>query len=446
MVASAFITLFILCIAIDLLIHRDPLSPVCLFCSLWVVISTLSSLSLFGFTGYSDRTMILFGIGVLAFVAGAFPASLMAPKSHNLHEAKAADSAISADLDAQLRLDYKPLKLLLLVVCIGTAFSLYYTLRMLSSGASIGDVRMGLLGYSDEVTITNPVVYGFVTYICGPIKTVLLPLSIIYIVNGRHLGFSIVTLLNILAGVASSGGRITILYAIIQAVAVIRYYGISISRKTKRRIIALVALGIALIAFLTLARGSSSILYSIYSYFSVPFAIFSRCTDVVDNAGFHSYGASFLYPLFYVINALSSFLGVDSSFLSDLVYYVGYPQDTWFAGVFPSGVFNAFSSLFYFFYMDFRESGIVLFSAVFGAIAGFIYSRAMRWRDSRFFLWYLLMTQAIFGSFMIWQLGNTKFFLSMFILFALQKKRRQAALHPNRDEAASKVLCGGGVE
>lgn len=446
MVALAFITLFLLCIVVDLLIHRDPLSPVCLFCSLWVAISVFSSLSMFGFTGYSDRTMVLVGTGVLAFVAGAFPMSLMAPKTHRRDEGKIVDSAIATDLDVQLSLDYKLLKFLLLVVSVGTVFSLFYTLRMLSSGAGITDVRMGLLGYSDEATISNPIVNGFVTYICGPIKTVLLPLAIVYIVNGRHVGFSIITLLNIVAGAVSSGGRITILYAIIQVVAVIRYYGISISRRTKRRIFALVALGLALIVILTLARGSSSIVYSIYSYFSIPFAIFARCADVVDKAGFYSYGASFLYPLFYVVNALFNALGLESPFLSNLVYYVGFPQDTWFAGIFPSGVFNAFSSLFYFFYMDFRELGIFLFSAAFGAIAGLVYSRAMRWHDSRSFLWYLLIAQALFASFMIWQLGNTKFFLSMFILFVLQRRRRRSALVVARDDTLSKVLCGGGAE
>lgn len=446
MMAPAFITLFILFIVVDLLINRDPLSPVCLFCSLWVVISIFSSLSLFGFTGYSDRTMVLVGIGVLAFVVGAFPMSLIAPKSHRRNELETVDSTIAADLEMRLHLDYRLLKFLLLVVCVGTVFSLYYTFRMLSSGAGIGDVRMGLLGYSDEATISNPVVNGFVNYICGPIKTVLLPLAIVYIVNGKHIGFSIIALLNILLGVVSSGGRITVLYAIIQAVAAIRYYGILISRKTKRRIIVLVVLGIALVAFLTIVRGSASIVYSIYSYFSIPFAIFSRCADVVDRANFHSYGASFLYPFFYVVNAFSGALGIESSFLADLVYYVGYPQDTWFASIFPSGVFNAFSSLFYFFYMDFREPGIVLLSGAFGVIAGLVYSKATRWGDSRFFLWYLLIAQSIFGSFMIWQLGNTKFFLSVFILCFLLRNRRRTGFVAARNNTPFRGYYGSGVE
>lgn len=60
--------------------------------------------------------------------------------------------------------------------------------------------------------------------------------------------------------------------------------------------------------------------------------------------------------------------------------------------------------------------GVAIFSFLYGVIVTFVYKQAFKYRKQKYFLWYLLLLQTIFGSFIIWQLGNTKFFVSISIL------------------------------
>lgn len=166
---------------------------------------------------------------------------------------------------------------------------------------------------------------------------------------------------------------------------------------------------------LTSLRTSQNFLQAIYAYFTLPVGLFSYYTSIVDVNNFESFGAATFYPLFYVLASVASFFGAKTSFLDNLIYYVGLPQETWTSTLFPTGSYNAFCSLFYFFYLDFRIIGIVLFSLLYGFISGYIYKKQRTRTNDTWFIFYLLILRTIVGSFMIFQLGNTKFFVSLFI-------------------------------
>ncbi|WP_404841592.1 hypothetical protein [Bifidobacterium pseudocatenulatum] len=173
--------------------------------------------------------------------------------------------------------------------------------------------------------------------------------------------------------------------------------------------------GIVMLFVLTSLRTSQNFLQAIYAYFTLPVGLFSYYTSIVDVNNFESFGAATFYPLFYVLASVISFFGAKTSFLDNLIYYVGLPQETWTSTLFPTGSYNAFCSLFYFFYLDFRIIGIVLFSLLYGFISGYVYKKQRTRTNDTWFIFYLLILRTIVGSFMIFQLGNTKFFVSLFI-------------------------------
>lgn len=398
---------------IDYLINRDIFSPATMFTLLWSFICLLASLRLFDFMGYADEAVQVILCGMVAFAVGC---SLAGGRIRQpLYEGVRKNDKPKGKLHLNMRFLY----LVLALVCVGSLLSLSYSLTAYSAGASVSDVRMSLLGYSSKEVISNPLVEAYIMYFCGPAKTALMPIALMFMIKKRHLKFVAIVFLCIVSGIVSSGGRIVILYAIIELLALMKYYRSSISERAKRGFVVASTVGIIAIVAITTLRGND-ILRSAYAYFAIPVALLQNYINLIDASGFQTYGAAGLYPLFYILNALSSFLDTDFDFLNKLVYYVGLPQNTWVGGIFPTGVYNAFCSLFYFFYMDFRTIGVVLFSFVYGLVSGSVYRRAILCKDENSFLWYLLILYSIFGSFIIWQLGNTKFFVSALIVFLAQ--------------------------
>lgn len=64
-------------IYLDYSAHKDISSPVIVFTSLWLFICTLASLRLYGFTGYSEKTIGYITCGSMAFSLGAFSSTLV---------------------------------------------------------------------------------------------------------------------------------------------------------------------------------------------------------------------------------------------------------------------------------------------------------------------------------------------------------------------------------
>ncbi|WP_368097132.1 O-antigen polymerase [Bifidobacterium pseudocatenulatum] len=400
----------------DYFAHKDISSPVIVFTSLWLFICTLASLRLYGFTGYSEKTIGYITCGSVAFSLGAFSSTLVNKQTtKQTRYAHLRGKNLQTSDGNQQQLCFTFLEIILALACVGSALSLFYSLNAFRSGASYMEVRGSRLGYNDEQAFSNPIVGLFVTYFCGPAMTVLIPIAIVFLFKKQHKKFSLIVFLCALADVISSGGRIQIIYIVSQLIAAFFYYRKTISSKTKKIIKNATIVGIVMLFVLTSLRTSQNFLQAIYAYFTLPVGLFSYYTSIVDVNNFESFGAATFYPLFYVLASVISFFGAKTSFLDNLIHYVGLPQETWTSTLFPTGSYNAFCSLFYFFYLDFRIIGIVLFSLLYGFISGYVYKKQRTRTNDTWFIFYLLILRTIVGSFMIFQLGNTKFFVSLFI-------------------------------
>lgn len=405
-----------LLILVDQLLHRNICSPITVFCGLWAVISLLVSLRLFGFDGFDENAINLVLLGVLGFGAGCLLVEAMYSRS-------AANKAVGTDIRPDDPLfNMGLLRAILFLVCVGQLISLLTTLVSFSQGATYVDVRGARLGYSDDQYFSNPIISAYVNYFCGPALGMLIPVAIVLWFAGKHRKFCCVVLLCAVSGVVSSGGRITLVYLAIQLVAALLFFRIKVSAKVKRRVFIAVATGAVAVVGLTVMRSGTSFLESAYSYFAVPIGLLSSFTEYVDATGFVSFIGAFLYPLFYVANAVTGAFGIEIEYLDELVYYVALPQETWVGGLFPGRSYNAFASLFYYFYLDLREPGVIIFSFVYGAMMAVAYRKSFINRSLSWMVWYLLALQSMFGSFIIWQLGGTKFFVSLLLLFLVQRR------------------------
>jgi oligosaccharide repeat unit polymerase len=301
-------------------------------------------------------------------------------------------------------------------------------------------VRGSLLNYNDAQIIDNRIISYFIMYFVGPAQVVLLPLAILFTFNKTRKRFSLIVYLCVVSGIISSGGRITLLYSIAQMIAVAFYFKVNISKKAKRNIvIASIALLIAII-ILTNLRTRSGLWFSIYSYFSAPVVMLSEYMRVADSMKIQTFGGATLYPFMYIANAVTDVLGMNIKYLNNLVYYVGLPQRQWIE-LFPGRAYNAFCSMFYFFYLDFRYVGVIVVSFIYGGVTSYVYKKSFKERSQKYLLWYLLLLQTIVASFTIWQLGNTKFFVSILILLVsgIKMKKEKPVSDPSRQKNAKKL-------
>ncbi|MFR3508055.1 MAG: O-antigen polymerase [Bifidobacterium pseudocatenulatum] len=304
-----FFIISVFTIYLDYSAHKDISSPVIVFTSLWLFICTLASLRLYGFTGYSEKTIGYITCGSVAFSLGAFSSTLVNKQAvKQTRYASLHGKTLQTSDSNQQQLCFTFLEIILALACVGSALSFFSSLNALRSGASYMEVRGSRLGYNDEQVFSNPIVGLFVTYFCGPAMTVLTPVAIIFLFKKQHRKFSLIVFLCVLMNTVSSGGRIQIIYIALQLVAAFLYYRRAISAKTKRTVTIAVIAGIIALFILTSLRTNQNFSQSIYTYFTLPVGLFSYYTSIVDINNFESFGAATFYPPFYVLASVATFL------------------------------------------------------------------------------------------------------------------------------------------
>ncbi|WP_278531425.1 O-antigen polymerase [Enterococcus asini] len=413
----AILGLFVifLLILLDFSMNRNVFSPVVIFSSLFVFIICLAKLQLYGIADFSERSVLLIELGVICFDIGCI---IICELFKNYRKKNIKKVEYAKDLN----LNWKIVNILTVIATFGSIISLFYMTRFLITGGTYIRLRYALLGYNNEPPlIANGALRFLTSYVTVPVLYALIPFTLICFVKREKKLFSYIVFANLVLTIVTTGGRIALIYTVIQFLAVLAYSNIRISKKTKRTVIAFVGIAFSAVIVLSLVRSSHSLFKSIYSYFSVPVVLFSTWMDRADSAGMYSYGLSFIYPFTYLLNSLTNFFNMPIEFLNNVVSWQSLPQDVWIM-VFPDQPLNAFCTLFYFFYQDFRSFGVCFFSFLFGLFSGFYYSRAYLFKSLKYFSVYLLVIKAIVGSFMIWQLGSTSFFMS-WVLFMCCFKR-----------------------
>ncbi len=182
-----FFIISVFTIYLDYSAHKDISSPVIVFTSLWLFICTLASLRLYGFTGYSEKTIGYITCGSMAFSLGAFSSTLVNKQTtKQTRYAHLRGKNLQTSDGNQQQLCFTFLEIILALACAGSALSLFYSLNAFRSGASYMEVRGSRLGYNDEQAFSNPIVGLFVTYFCGPAMTVLIPIAIVFLFKKQH--------------------------------------------------------------------------------------------------------------------------------------------------------------------------------------------------------------------------------------------------------------------
>ncbi len=360
--------------ALVYVIDRNWYNPVCVFSILWLVLTLLYGLQLFGIKSARESTFSIVLVGLISFVVG-YLFSMIFRKRQTAAFGIRVD-CISAGANQNL------LKVAVSIVAIYYIFEALMILRLLSSGVSLFDIRTAFQGYASYsfsdvlLSLRSGALYSWFII---PLYNTCVVLAAINLFYGRRDPYVILaSLFCVLVRTLFEGSRFAIynLAIFVFFSFLISKKKIVISRKTKKVLVGVIALGVVLVLAVTVTRissGEKTIAEELYMYMTCCFPLLDFWTNSslpMTNGSTSFYGV--LQPFAIVLQNL----GFDTSW-----YTAGADNIARFESFVPirhrgySDNWNAFISAFGYLYVDGGWVGVVLGMSALGLVSGLIYSK-----------------------------------------------------------------------
>lgn len=423
------VAVLFLMLIISVIKERNVYNPLTLFLALWLFVCFLASLLLFNMNPYSDHAPLVILIGVLGYCFGYGFGRKTRIKIRNQIP------IIGFDDSKEYVIRENLLIVLLIIALIVYVIMAISVVGLLAIGYSASTIRE-LYRDSGETAISglaSSLIYGskllkqMDSYIAQPVVLASIPLMSIDIAEkGKITKVVALSIVTIGLSMFVNFGRNNIPMIILSVACAFFIKRKQLSRKAKRRVkyAAFVMLIAAVVFFMYLTNARSSglnpdSLQNIYAYFSIPVPLLDYWIDQVNAANAYSLGFSYISGFVAnIMNVLARFNIIIEPYKISELY--NYNLVDHFIRVFPLYEYNAYVSIFFAFYLDFREFGVLVGSLLYGYIISGVYNKA---KTSNVYLaFYLLLLQSILWSIVRWDFVIVAYCFSFILLRALYKK------------------------
>ena len=405
-------------------IDKKIFNPITLFCGFWAFISQLAVSGQYGMIEVSRLVWQMILLGNASFFIACLVSRIfldgMKLKFRNLEKIKKArgiQSFEETETGGELNKTF-----IYGMLFITMTFSLWLSMKvieLMSKGISYGNIRNYYYGYGDTPPLIESNILGRVNnWIVIP-SIYLLIMVLVFTLIQRKGDKRLISLivLDIFLFVFSSGGRFPLLFLAAEICTMISWKGILLSKKIRRVILffmAILIIGIFAVTKVRLSSSSSDLGFSIYSYFSIPVPLLSYWTNQISLQEVQTYGGMTFYGFFSFIQVFLNRLGMPLEFISNSAVWVNAVQEDWII-IFnqPAKSYNAFVSVFFYFYSDFRMLGVVLGCFVSGVFCYLSYFKAFVKRGYKDILLFLLLVQGVITSMVRWPLAGVSFVIAL---------------------------------
>lgn len=357
----------------------------------------ISALSFDNMILINDETYKLIFMGMFSFAVGCvFPLILIRKNMDTTNN----------NMEVE---NYALLNLICVLIIIFCLYKNVKIIGFLSRGMSWWEIRLmhGIAGDGGIATLKGSnieqVLHDFIVapilYLITP--TVLIDLS----VGKRNKIFNVLAITAmILYSIASVSRAVWAFSIIYLAIILFVYYPeANLSpkiRKWIKRVPFFILVLFGIIMFLSKLRSGDkevSIIYNVLAYLSGGIALFqihlSQPYSLLRTDGFFSF-YGFLHPFFFVLNYFKIFPYPNQiTTVQDIKH-----QLEMFYQVSDHVSMNAYTTLFYNFYIDYGEIGIIVLSLIFGFICMLSYKMFVKYKDLKSFVIFLILTQFILFS------------------------------------------------
>lgn len=386
-------------------LDRSIIRPSNMFVFVWLFISVLFSFKYIEYNNPNNFTYLLIFIGVISFFIGG---------RFSFNATKKADKF---DIDIRKVL---ALQIITIIVYIPETID---TIGDLMLGQTLEDVRIR----SGEMSESSGVIAILKNFILTPFLFLSYPITAyIFLTNkargGKKMLVLIFSMIIVAISVLRLGGRSPILFFLVNFFVVWYFYKntIVISRSVKRVMLIVVSVMVSSFVYASISRGIEDLPRSFYHYFV-------GCIALLDNGvksvSFHTEGiATFSAPI-SIIDTFWRFIGGDELPAMKLILWINnYIEETINVGVDCN--MNAFYSLFFWFYLDYGITGVVILCFLYGLLSDSIYKAAIVNRHFVTIVIFSLIVQGVVFSFIRFQFSTFYYFMA-FLIIPLVIKRKQ---------------------
>lgn len=391
--------------------NRNRHNPMFLFNIEWGLILGLALFNTLGFYTIKEYTAFIILLGVLAFNIGIFCRSKFVDNAYDYN-------IVNVERFIQMPANRLIVEVIFIFPPLYLATKMMKVLPMLQAGLSYGYIRVQY--WTTKTIVTSGFDYFLNNTVCKAFELVLVTYFLLEIfqkrVKIRHL---ILTICTIVLEVFIAGGRMILLETIFAIAIIFSISGISYEipkkfrRRIKRFLYVIVVLGILGIVFMTGDRQSDmSVSGAVLSNSTLCLPLMDHLIDIVHSTGDMTYGFTFFRGIFELICTFTGPLGVFEfpDILTQLDKYTNpfYPISN-------TQTANAYTSMFFDFYLDFRLLGVFVGCLIFGFLIQRAYLRMRDYPSDKNIIIYIIFAKAVLYSFFQWRFMMGSYVLAVIV-------------------------------
>ncbi len=421
-----YITIILLLIVlISFIIHEKSLSnPSVIFSAIWVISLVLSSLGLFGMIEITTKAKFLLGMGVISFIIGTILIYLYYVKKNNTKKEEVEGTCYQEEIN---------FKFVNVILLIGIIFIIPVAIKvtwLLFNGVDYSNIRSMYYSYgSIEPLIKNETFFTIFDWSLAIILSSTTSIIITGISNKKLNKLSLIQLavLTILY-IYTTAGRSQLFIIVIEIVLIYLINPKMINKKIVSNVKKIVISLMVIVAIMTIARSTSKggIVRQAYSYLSLPEPYFSELVKYVDNEEIHTNGiATFYGPYLLVQKTIKGLINYKLPLANYYANIINKPQNYWI-NVYKDSkdCYNAYGTMFYYFYLDFGFLGVIFISMLYGILMEKVYINAKYKKGIYRQVAYLLLISGLCTSFIRWQFASPTILISLVLTKLFIKKQK----------------------
>lgn len=301
---------------------------------------------------------------------------------------------------------------------------------LLLHGTKYHTIRALYYSYGEGSLISSEQLFTIFDWYMSMIITLATPTIIIGLLKKKISKIAVIEycVMSVLYIFATSG-RFPIFLMAIELVLTLFWYRDEISSKIKKKffvVILVLAVGIGGMTIVRAQANQNKKLNSLYTYFSLPLPYFSKLVNYVDQNDINTYGAATGYgPYLMIQKGIKIITGYKLNNAEKLAEIVTKPQTYWVRIFMDSkDYFNAYSTMFYNFYLDFKEVGVIIFSFIYGALIEMVYLNCKRNKTMKNIVIYMMLIIGVIQSFAVWQFASPTILIALVLTNFIFKKER----------------------
>ena len=391
--------------------NKNRHNPMFIFNLEWGLILGLALFNTSVFNTISEYTAFIILLGVIGFNLGIFCSS-------NIMGNKYSYNSIKIERFIQMPANRLIVEVIFIFPTIYLATKMMKVLPMLKAGLSYGYIRVQY--WTTKTIVTGGFDYFLNNTVCKACELVLVTYLLLEIFQKklkiRHLLLAICT---IALEVFIAGGRMILLETIFAIAIIFSISGISYNipknfrKRIKKFLYVMILISILGIVFMTGDRQSDmSVIGAAVSNFTLCLPLMDYLIDIVHITGNMTYGFVFFRGIFELICTFTGPLGIFEfpTIINQLDKYTNpfYP-------IGDSQTANAYTSMFFDFYLDFRLLGVIVGALIFGFIAQRMYLKMRKYPSDKNIIMYIIFAKAILYSFFQWRFMMGSYVLAIII-------------------------------